>query len=243
MKPFVVVAFHYVEERLENFRKCLKILSDIPNIEIVITSNVRFDKSLPIIVSKLDDPYHLTWEHKKYMPLFLDTDYTHFAYIEGNVEVTKKTFDYWFKTRELFKDNRLNFIPAVHRIQTDADNNVYSLDCTHHQRNRPIVEVEGQKFISLSEPYQGMFIMDKEMVREHLTSDYCKTGQKGFWGIRESANLGNMYLNIPQGYEHRALVPLNNFSECWVKHFGTDYHKDPKSPHAKIRIEELFNGN
>lgn len=238
----MVVAFHYVEERLENFRKCLKLLSDIPNINIVINSNVYFDNSLPIIVSKLEDPYHLTWEHKQYMPLFLDTDYTHFAYIEGNLEVTKKTFEYWLKTRELFKDNNLNFIPAVHRIQVHNDQ-VYSLDCTHHVRHRPVVEVEGQKFISLAEPYQGMFIMDKEMVREHMTTDYYKRGHKGWWGIRESANLGNMYVNVPNGYEHRALVPLNNFSDCWVRHYGTDYHNNPGSPHAKIKIEELFNGN
>jgi len=241
MKLWVNVCFYYVEERVERFKEVIKTLSDISNIKLIINSNVNFDDSLPIHVADLSDPYWHTWEHKKYMQEFLESDYTHFAYLEGNIEVQKKTFDYWVRTRELFKRNNLNFIPAVHRVQKSGDD-VYSLDATHHQRHRPTIEVEGQKFVSLSEPYQGMFIMDKELVKEHINSDYFTFGQKGSWGIRESANLGNMFVDIPAGYGHRYMLPINNFavSDTWVTHFGTDYHNDPKSPHAKIKVEELL---
>jgi len=240
MKLWVNVCFYYVEERLEQFRKVIKTLSDIPNIKLIINSNVNFDSTLPIQVTELGDPYWHTWEHKKYMPEFLESDYTHFVYLEGNIQVEKKTFLYWNQTRSLFLKNNLNFIPAVHRVQRDTEGQVYSLDCTHLQRHRPTITVEEQKFISLSEPYQGMFIMDKELVKEHIESDYYKFGQKGSWGIRESANLGNMFVNIPPGYGHRYMLPLNNFSNTWVTHFGTDYHGDKNSPHAKIKIQDLF---
>jgi len=240
MKLWVNVCFYYVEERLEQFRKVIKTLSEIPNIKLIINSNVNFDSTLPIHVSELGDPFWHTWEHKKYMPKFLESDYTHFAYLEGNIQVEKKTFLYWNQTRSLFLKNNLNFIPAVHRVQRDTEGQVYSLDCTHLQRHRPTITVEEQKFISLSEPYQGMFIMDKELVKEHIESDYYKFGQKGSWGIRESANLGNMFVNIPPGYGHRYMLPLNNFSDTWVTHFGTDYHGDKNSPHAKIKIQDLF---
>jgi hypothetical protein len=240
MKLWVNVCFYYVEERLEQFRKVIKTLSDIPNTKLIINSNVNFDCNLPIHVEELCDSFWHTWEHKKYMPEFLESDYTHFAYLEGNIGVEKKTFDYWIKTRELFQRNNLNFIPATHRVQKDGEGQVYSLDCTHLQNHRPSITVEGQKFISLSEPYQGMFIMDKELVKEHIESDYYKFGQKGSWGIRESANLGNMFVNIPSGYGHRYMLPLNNFSDTWVTHFGTDYHGDKNSPHAKIKIQDLF---
>jgi hypothetical protein len=241
MKLFVNVAIYYVQERLNGFYKTINALSEIKNVKIIINSNINFDVNLPIHVSNLADPYHLTWEHKKYMQEFLDSDYTHYAYLEGNVEVTKKTFNYWNKTRQLFKRNNLNFIPAIHRVQV-VDGQTYSLDCTHHVRNVSGIEVEGQKFVSLAEPYQGMFIMDREMVEEHMQSDYFNLGQKHTYGIRESANLGNMYVNIPSGYQHRAMIPLNNFSDCLVSHYGTNYHRNPNSPHAKIKIEELFNG-
>ena len=240
MKLWVNVCFYYVEERLERFREVIKTISDIPNIKLIINSNVNFDSNLPIHVTELSDPYWHTWEHKKYMPEFLESDYTHYAYLEGNIHVEKKTFDYWIKTRELFQQNNLNFIPAVHRVQKNKEGQVYSLDCTHYQRHRPTITVEEQKFISLSEPYQGMFIMDKELVKEHIESDYYPFGQKGSWGIRESANLGNMFVNIPVGFGHRCMLPLNNFSDTWVTHFGTDYHGDKNSPHAKIKIEDLF---
>lgn len=239
MKLWVNVCFYYVEERLERFKEVIKTLSAIPNIKLIINSNVNFDSSLPIHVVDLEHPYWHTWEHKKYMPEFLESDYTHFAYLEGNIRVEKKTFDYWIKTRELFQRNNLNFIPATHRVQVNKSQ-VYSLDCTHYQQHRPTITVEEQKFISLSEPYQGMFIMDKELVKEHIESDYYKFGQKGSWGIRESANLGNMFVNIPVGFGHRYMLPLNNFSDTWVTHFGTDYHGDKNSPHAKIKIEDLF---
>lgn len=239
MKLWVNVCFYYVEERLEQFRKVVDNLLSIPNIKLIINSNVNFDSNLPIHTAELGDPYWHTWEHKKYMSEFLESDYTHFAYLEGNIEVQKKTFDYWVRTRELFKQNNINFIPATHRVQINGGQ-VYSLDCTHHQSHRPTIMVEGQKFISLSEPYQGMFIMDKELVKEHIDSSYYSFGQKGSWGIRESANLGNMFVNIPPGYGHRYMLPLNNFSDTWVTHFGTDYHGDKNSPHAKIKIEDLF---
>ena len=239
MKLWVNVCFYYVEERVERFKELIKTLSEIPDIKIIINSNVNFDPTLDIHVAELSDPYWHTWEHKKYMPQFLESNYTHFAYLEGNIEVEKKTFDYWVKTRELFKRNNLNFIPATHRVQKNNDE-VFSLDCTHKQINRQIVEVEGQKFVSLSEPYQGMFIMDKELVEEHIKSDYFNFGQKGSWGIRESANLGNLFVNVPSGFSHRSLLPLNNLSDTCVTHFGTDYHGDTRSPHAKIKIENLF---
>lgn len=239
MKLWVSLCFYYVENRLENFKRTINNLSNIPNIKITVDSNVNFDSNLDIRVTQLADPYHYTWEHKKYMPEFLNSDYSHFAYVEGNIDVTKKTFDYWIKTREMFLKNNHNLIPAVHRIQKDKEGNIYSLDCTHKQHGCRI-KVDDQEFIFLSEPYQGMFIMDKEMVKEHIDSGYYSLGHKHTYGIRESANLGNIYVNVPPNLPHRAALPLNIPDECMVEHFGTDYHGDVNSPHAKIKIEDLF---
>lgn len=239
MKLWVNVCFHYVEDRVERFKEVIKNLSTIPNIKIIINSNVNFDDSLPIHVSNPDDPFHLTWEHKKYMPEFLESDYTHFAFLEGNIEVTKKTFDYWNKTRKLFKDNHYNFIPGVHRVQIGKDNQIYSLDFTHQPRHPASITIGTEKFISPKEPYQGMFIMDRELVEEHINSNYFNVGQKDSYGIRESANLGNAFVNVPPGFNNRIMLPINNFSDTWVTHFGTNYHDNTNSPHAKIKTESL----
>ena len=94
------------------FNKLIKNLQKIncKGVKVVINSNTNFNDELQIDVAELADPFLLTWEHKKYMPQFLESDYTHFAYLEGNVDVSQKTFNYWLRTRKLFKDNNFNFI-------------------------------------------------------------------------------------------------------------------------------------
>jgi hypothetical protein len=244
MKLWVNVCFYYVPEKLENFKRIIKSLQSITTekTKIIVNSNVNFNESLRIDVALLNDPYHLTWEHKKYMPAFLDSDYTHYVYMEGNVEVTEKNLVYWEQTRNLFLRNNLNFVPGLHRTENDAEGNIYSLDCTRHPINRPVVSVEGKKFISIGEPYHGMFIMDRNLVQEHINSEYFYLGQKGWYGIRESANLGNTYINVPQGFEHKVLIPIDNFSDCWIPHLTNNYVTNPNSPHSKIKIETLLNG-
>ena len=46
--------------------------------------------------------------------------------------------------------------------------------------------------------------------------------------------------NVPQNFGHRMLLCLNEFSDSWIPHFGTDYQADPQSPHAKVTVEEVF---
>ena len=241
MKLWVNVCFHYVENRLDGFRNLIKNLKQLKTTEtkIIINTNTIFDWDMPVDVALLKDPFHLTWQHKKYMPSFMESDFTHFMYIEGNMEFTQKNLNHWCKNKALFERNGLNFIPALHRVQI-AENDTYSLDPTRKATNCRLVSVEGKNFVSMNEPYQGMFLMNKQDVAEHMNSDYYNLGQKGYWGIRESANLGNMFVNVPQGYAHRMLLSLDEFSDSWIPHFGTDYHNDPNSPHAKIPANELF---
>jgi hypothetical protein len=247
MKLWVNVCFHYVPERLENFNKLIKNLQKIncKGVKVVINSNINFNDDLQIDVAELADPFLLTWEHKKYMPQFLESDYTHFAYLEGNVDVSQKTFNYWLRTRKLFKDNNFNFIPGIHRIEIDKEGKIYSLDCTNRVNinNNQKVIIDDDMYLSLPEPYQGMFIMDREMVEEHIKSDYFNVGQKGWWGIRESANLGNTFIHPPAGFNHRVLVPMEHFSDCWVHHMTNNYVTNSQSPHSKILVDKLFHGN
>ena len=242
MKLWVNVCFHYVEGRVEQFKKLIDNLKSLKTTEtkIIINTNTIFDCDLPLDLAVLNDPFHLTWEHKKYMPAFLESNFTHFMYIEGNMEFTQKNLNYWCKNKALFERNNLNFIPAFHRVQ-NSNNNTYSLDPTRKANNCRLLSVEEKTFVSMNEPYQGMFLMNREDVKEHIESEYYHLGQKGWWGIRESANLGNMFVNVPNGYSHRMMLSVDEFEDSWIPHFGTDYHNNPNSPHAKILAKELFN--
>jgi hypothetical protein len=234
-----------VEERLKFLDEVIDSVNEIPTDEtiIIVNNNEIFECEAVVNVAHgLNDPYHLTWEHKKYMQEFLKTDYTHYAYLEDDMKLTTTTMEYWLQTKKLFKEKNLNFIPSIHRIEYKDDVAV-SLDATKKPGVCDVIILEGEKYVFLPEPYQGMFIMDREGVIEHLNSQYSNIGQYHNYGIRESANLGNMYVNIPQGYSHRAVVPVNNFEQCWVHHVANNYADNLNTPHAKIPAKDLLDGN
>ena len=245
MKLFVNICFHYVEKRLKYLNEVIDSVNEIPTDEtiIIVNSNEIFPSDTIINYAHgLKDPYHLTWEHKKYMQEFLKSDYTHYAYLEDDMKLTTTTMEYWLQTKKLFKDKSFNFIPAIHRIEY-KDGVAVSLDATKKPGVCDAIILDNQKFVFLPEPYQGMFIMDREDVVEHLNSQYASIGQYHSYGIRESANLGNMYHNVPQGYSHRAVVPVNNFEQCWVHHVANNYANNLNTPHAKIPAKDLLDGN
>ena len=245
MKLYVNICFHYVEERLKYLDEVIASVNEIPTDEtiIIVNSNELFECEAVVNVAlNLKNPFHLTWEHKKYMQEFLKTDYTHYVYLEDDMKLTTTSLEYWLQTKKLFKNNNLNFIPAIHRIEY-KDGVEVSLDTTRKPGACNGIILGDQKFVFLPEPYQGMFIMDREDVVEHLISQYANIGQYHNYGIRESANIGNMYVNVPQGYSHRAVVPVNNFEQCWVHHVANNYADNPNTPHAKIPAKDLLDGN
>jgi hypothetical protein len=250
MKLFVTITFHYNESKLPYLKKVVNSINQIESehTKIIICTNQKFDidgAELDVI-ERLYHPFFLAWCHKRHMIHFLDTDYTHFMYLEDDILVTPETMKYWLRNRDLFKRNNLPFMPAVVRIEYDSKGQAFSLDSIQSDSidKRPIVTVEGQKFISLSSPYQAMFIMDRELVEEHIRSKSfmyaTATPFNGAWLIQDLAAQGNMYENIPLGFEHRYLVPIDNFSECWVHHTTDTYVNISQSSHSKLPANMIF---
>ena len=191
-------------------------------------------------VSKLYNPYLLCWEHKNYMQEFLDSDFTHFIYYENDIRITQYNIDYWLETRELFLRNGLNFIPGMSRIEVDNRGFVYSLDILVRE-NRPIVTVEDRKFVSLVSPYHAMFIMDRALVQEHLSSPFFTFDpDRTFWGVSEQANVGNYYDNVPEGLTHRSLIPIDQFDKCWVHHLPNKFVNLPNDTFGKLPIMQVI---
>ena len=263
MKLYITIAAHYVESRLPFLERVLKSVAAIPtqHTKVIIHTNDLSEAEADKIratyantgldatierVRNLTHPYFLTWAHKAHMPEFLKTDYTHFAYLEDDMEITQKTMDYWARTRKLFLTNGLNFIPAIHRVEYGFWGKPFSVDCTHTTPLDvgPKMTVENKTFVGLDEPYQGMFIMDRELVEEHIKSNSFRyeTANPKF-EIRERANLGNLFENVPPGFQHRALVPVDNFSDCWVHHNANNYVKTRYSPFGKLPVKVMFSPN
>jgi len=212
-----------------------KLLKTAPNIEIEfadITENPRL----------------LQWAHKKDLPKFLESEYTHFIYSDGDITINQEVLSYWTKTRELFKKNYSGYIPGTFRIETYEGIDRAS-DLTHRTdiNKMPVFNIEGKWFFMPQEPFQGISIMDKELVSEHLNSLYFTPMMDDSpykFGFGETCISGyilhNVPENAPEGYKHRVLLPLDDYTDCWVYHLPANYAANPDSEHGKIHAHYVF---
>ena len=260
MKFLITITFHYNEAKLYYLKRVLDSIENIKTerTKIIISVNDISDEESKVILSlnenlditlnpvrRLYHPFFLAWAHKHYMLEFLDSDeFSHFVYLEDDIEITQTTIDYWIRTRELFKRNNLKFIPSIIRIEYDSKGDKFCVDSIRSNKNRPIINIEKEKFISIESPYQAMFIMDRELVKEHVMSRSYRyetaTPFRGSWLIQDLASQGNMFENIPEGFEHRMLLSIDNYSDSLVHHNTDTYVSIKDHPHGKLPINLLF---
>ena len=264
MKLYTVIAFHYVEERLKYLETTLAWLIDMDteyNKIVIQTNDVNDEqyaklkkiidyriKNLEIEIEpirNLKDPFMLTWAHKCRMLEFNESTFTHFAYLEDDMVLTQELVDYWCRTRERFKKRNLNFIPGFLRVEYN-EGRAWSVDVTQQYKISDLTRVVlDQTYVALPQPYQGCFLMDKELVEEHINSpsfspETCRKIPGAVNDTRERANMGNTYENIPDGFNHRMLIPTDIFTVCWIHHCTNNYCVMPNTKHGKIPAERIF---
>lgn len=265
MKLYTVIAFHYVENRLQYLEQTLSWLIDIDteHTKIVIQTNDVSDKEFKKLkmlsshqlknveieiesVCDLKDPFMLTWAHKRHMLEFKNSSYTHFAYLEDDMVLTQDLVDYWVDVRSRFQKRNLNLIPGFFRVEF-KEGRAYSVDIKQPYHVNDLTKVTLDRvYVSLPHPYQGCFLMDRELVEEHISSpsfshETCRKIPGAANDTRERANMGNMYENIPEGFEHRMMIPLDIFTQCWIHHCANTYVNMPDTLHGKLPAERIFN--
>jgi len=108
-----------------------------------------------------------------------------------------------------------------------------------------LLKVGETTFVNLRQPYQGMYLIDKELAIEFLFSDASSpdTGMPK-WGIRERAAQGLTYWNVPRGAYSRMIVGLDQrmriHSDARIHHLPNNYANDPDTPFAKLPVDEIL---
>jgi hypothetical protein len=79
---------------------------------------------------------------------------------------------------------------------------------------------------------------------EHLNGP-SSTPDFGTWHIREKAAQGLTFVQVPQGFSSRVVVPFYEKEKriaqcCLLHHMTNSYVTHSKSPHAKIKVREIF---
>ena len=95
-------------------------------------------------------------------------------------------------------------------------------------------------FLNLNYPYQGLALMDRELMEEYLQMPAAEI-DKTNWGIREKANQGLTFWNVPTGFQTRPMVGYDVKNQCLdprclVHHLPNSYVVDPESEAGKLAL-------
>lgn len=263
-KLLICITFYYVKERLYLLKNISKDFSSLGNYVSVCIATNTFDSNelaeihtlmkftnvdqYEIVTPEyLGHPYLLTWIHlgifRKY---FTDHTYSHFLYMEDDIRITIKNVMYWQFSRELLRPYGL--VPGFVRFEYKKHNSdLYATDFVSHVNfyTMPKVNyINNYTFMNLSNAYQACYLMDRELMEEHLLGD-SSNPDFGRWDIRARAAAGLTFFSVPEGFLSRNVVGVQMPSmqideDALIHHTANNYANDEGAPNAKILIPELI---
>lgn len=256
------ITFHFVEERLDFLNKISVNFSHLAfktKVFVVTNTNsiedhrkiqaaVQTDVEI-YVPHLLGHPYLLTWAHFDVFRNIFQTNQniSHFMYLEDDILITKNNINYWLEGRENLRG--FGLLPSFLRYELiDQETLMRSTDVKTHIELKKVPQVNfGKKnycYINLPKPYQGMYILDRDLAKEHLFGP-SSSPDFGIWGIREKAAQGLTFANVPSGFTSRNLVGFNSDlnqidPDALIHHTPNNYANNPKSSFGKIPINELI---
>ena len=272
MKLIICVAFHFRKHRLEFLATVLQNHKTFPcEVHVVILTNTSDPAEARAIetvapsrtdqfyweivsVSNIAHGWVLTWAHKAIFKNIIENpSYTHFMYTEDDLALTAHNFRYWLFHREILKPYGLypSFIrvewngtakawtcsDVVQHIDLEVSPKLFVPDGAHHYVNAP-------------QPYQGLYLYDRELMLEHYAShtfDFNAFGvfEPDYVGVPERANLALTFENVPKGFTSRNILnysdkyKLLNY-DSFVHHLPNTFADNPEAQGGKLSVVELI---
>lgn len=272
-KLAICITFHYSEPRLKYFEQVCKSLEDVcPEVVLtVVTSTSKEDEIRKIrscvntdkfifdffIPQGIGHPYLLAWSHLDvFRRQFEDPSFTHFLYVEDDIKITKANINYWLTTREKLRP--FGLIPGFFRFeQNDKDGERYSSDVMARMSlyDCSLVELgNGEAFIGIVYPYQGLYFLDRSLMQEHLVGPSSNPdfdhSDGGFLRVqshdlRARAALCLTFVGVPKDHRSRYVLPFDASNThlkpvCLVHHLPNNYTNNPATPIGKIKVDDIF---
>jgi len=262
----ICVTVHFSMERLKYLEAMAKHFAQLcSSVDVYIVTNAREDSGelaeLDAILKNkgfnydfftpqgIGHPFLLPWSHFDVFRKLIDNpSITHYMYLEDDLLVTKDNFEYWQESLETL--GPLGLIPSFLRVeQRSSDGQWYSSDAKEQFRFRKLPKVFKNPeyvFLNLPHPYQGMYLLTRELMIEHLNSR-SSNPDFGEWGIRERAGHGLTFYNVPDWCTSRNLVGFDlktqQFdSRCFVHHLPNNYtNRTPSDGNlGTIQVSEVI---
>lgn len=253
-KLLVSIAFHCVEIRLPYLYKVVEhFLCTYPvNLHINVQTNkndtlkylrTRFpDQMSRVSVSiheRLEHPYHLTFQHRRYFADHID-EYDYFFYIEDDIIVPftgfsryAESFDDFYDKGCMFSFLRFEIVNGV-RFHTDT----YGREAIN---SAPIQC--GSKFFFVPQfPYHGFWILPRHVLKsciENNQKDYF-TNHHPIDSYRENAASYTLWSLRLQPYVEISPATGKVAEWCLCHHLPNNYALDPSSLHGKCEIDTMI---
>lgn len=183
---------------------------------------------------KLDDklsPWFLTWEHKRtFKEVFGRSEKEAiFLCLEDDTLFTSGNLDYFLKYKDSLQT--LNLLPSFLQVEFDNQLGQYFAVGNFDNQKTSISDLASTKlldqvFVQLSNPYSGIILLDYHQALEYINSDAFneETSRKlSWWDIGARAAMGLQFVNPPNGFSSRNVLPLNEDGtgialDAWVIH-------------------------
>ena len=268
-KIAIVICFYFNKQYINELTKTCKNLKSLgKKIDVtIITNNIKKShkiflskklklvlKKFKIIIHNIPEPNLLPWFSINVMKQkILDKSFSHFLYLEHDILLYKKNLIYWNKFRTILKSK--NLIPAFVRTEKNKNNEIFVVDAINKIdfKNDPKIYINSKNdgFINNKNPYQAIYLMDRDLMKEYLNSP-ASTVDFGFFNqelrnkypIKELVNVSIAYSNIPHGYYNRYMIPFTNKKEipdfCLIEHSSNKYVNLKNKFFSKINIKQLL---
>ena len=269
-KLAICVTFFYNEKKISILKKtCSEFKSLAQEVDVTIITNEHSDEKIEILKKSLEDvlkffkiyvardlqhPKFLPWSHLVVMrKKVADSSFTHFMYLEDDIKVSSQNIIYWLNARDSLKT--FNLIPSFVRTEMNfKDKQIYIVDSTKKSNFKKTPKVYSLKnntaFTNLLFPHQPVYFFDKELMNEYFNGpasdpDFAIPAAKDHYqGIVERLDLMLTFHNVPKGFFHRAVVPVDIKKKtiknyCLVEHLSNKY-TNQDSIFGVIKVKDLF---
>lgn len=225
---------HQAPDRLQYLQRILKCFRDEYALDynIVIDSNAElpeFTRENVRVVhhANLEHPFNLTWQHRKHMRAEID-NYHWFMYIEDDLLLPFANFQNY---QENFRLLWPNCVPSFLRVET-FEGAEFALDVTVPQEYKPI-QTGKRSFATLTQPYHGLWCMPQRELKENMAPEFDR--------VSDSREVAASFPMWELG--KTPLIELDGKQisrKCFAYHLPNNYAPCKSSPHAKIRIDDVF---
>ena len=198
-------------------------------LEELLKPNVDLNSINVIVADKKYEGFSLTWAHKALLKEAIKNEmYDYYIYSENDMLFKSEHFIYWYSWKDRLK--KLNLEPGFCRFE-EFDGKTVPFD-NHRviELNAPTRKVWGDidfvsqsvltpsdsiaGFVTLSNPYMGMMILDQEMANLYTnspSSDPVKSFERvqhRCWPIADRSSLGTAFEGLLPGQDHKRVVPV-----------------------------------